>query len=70
MRDSILDEPALEPPSGVTPNFVDPPSLQNLYLTAAIPLLVVTSLAITARIYTKSVIIRKWMPEDCPFLPV
>lgn len=59
----ILDEPALAPPPGVTPNFATPENLS--YPEMAILQLVVTTLVVGLRLYTKGVILRKVMSEDC-----
>jgi hypothetical protein len=47
----ILEQPALKPPQGVVPKFVDPPNLRNDPLTITL--------------YTKLRIVRKPVLEDC-----
>lgn len=59
----ILDTPALAPPPGITPNFATPENLS--YPEMAILQLVVTTLVVGLRLYTKGVILRKVMSEDC-----
>jgi hypothetical protein len=59
----ILEQPALKPPQGVVPNFVDPPNLRNDPLT--ITLLLISTIVVWIRLYTKLRIVRKPVLEDC-----
>ena len=66
VKDAILDGPALAPPPGVKPNFVNPdnlahPGLEVLQLTIA-------TLVVLMRIYTKLGVLRKMQAEDCEYL--
>ena len=62
-RTIALESPALDPPAGITPNFVDPENLANNPL--AITLLTVSTLVVWARLYTKIVIVKRLVVEDC-----
>ncbi|KAF2871201.1 hypothetical protein BDV95DRAFT_56740 [Massariosphaeria phaeospora] len=57
-------EPAMQPPPGVESNFVDPPSiLTSSY--AVVPLcIVIATIFVGIRIYTKAIILRKVVTED------
>ena len=61
--EAFLDLPALPPPEGVTPNFVDPPNLCNQGLNIVQCVLVTT--AVLMRLYTKRFILKKMLAEDC-----
>ena len=61
----LLDGPALAPPLGVEPNFVDPPNLKTLGLVVIILCLILPTLAVWMRMYTKLRIIRQVVAEDC-----
>ena len=65
MEYEILSQPALKPPPGVRPNFVDPPNLKTPFTAIIISLLVLNSIAVGSRIYTKAVVVRKLALEDC-----
>ena len=62
-REQILNSPALEPPEGVQRNMIDPPSLQS-YGLAVFQLLLAT-LVVVMRLYTKVSIVKKVLSEDC-----
>ena len=71
MKQDIFDQqPALKPPPGVTPNFVDPPNLAGpsiVLITCAFFLII---LAVSSRIYTKAVVVQKMVLEDCALAPM
>ncbi|KAL9049450.1 MAG: hypothetical protein Q9162_007217 [Coniocarpon cinnabarinum] len=56
--------PGLTPPSGVTPNFVDPPSHGDVFIIYASIMLALVLILFSVRIYTKAYIIRKWTWDD------
>ena len=60
-----LDGPALAPPPGVTPNFVNPPSFFTFSVVVVTLCLLFSTLAICMRMYTKLYIIRRVVLEDC-----
>ncbi|KAF2714305.1 hypothetical protein K504DRAFT_420031 [Pleomassaria siparia CBS 279.74] len=62
----ILESPALMPPPGVTPDFVNPPNLRNDPLT--ISLLVISTIVVWSRLYTKARIVKKLVLEDYALL--
>lgn len=49
---ALLEGPALAPPPGVLPNFTDPPNLRRTGVVALLVTLVLSTLAVTMRIYT------------------
>jgi hypothetical protein len=59
----IMDLPAMAPPEGVVPNFENPDSLRQPEL--AVVQLIVATLAVAIRIFTKYFIVRKMLVEDC-----
>lgn len=57
--------PALAPPPGVTPNFIDPPSREDLgkgFVYAFLPIMVCF---VTLRMYTRARISRTFGLDDC-----
>uniref|UniRef100_A0A8H7NLW4 Rhodopsin domain-containing protein n=1 Tax=Bionectria ochroleuca TaxID=29856 RepID=A0A8H7NLW4_BIOOC len=58
------DTPAADPPPGVTPNFVNPPSLHSVNLGVSIACLVLMIVVVGVRTYTKAVILRDMRHED------
>ena len=65
---SLLDLsriPALAPPPGVTPNFINPPSRAPETYPIGYTLFALTSVGVVARIYTKAVVMKKINLEDC-----
>lgn len=66
VKDAILDGPALAPPPGVKPNFVNPDNLAHPEL--AVLQLTIATLVVLMRIYTKLGVLRKMQAEDCEYL--
>lgn len=62
---AILNGPALAPPKGVTPQFVNPPNLNTLGFTVIGIFLALAVLAFAVRMYTKGRILRNVASEDC-----
>ena len=58
---------AIPPPPGITPNFINPPSLQHVVLIANIILSVVSALFVALRLYTTGFIIRTVGVDDCRY---
>ena len=66
--DVLAHTPALEPPKGVTSNFVDPYSLQPLMIGIVVLCLVLTAIAIGMRVYTRVRTVKtRW--EECKGTP-
>lgn len=63
--DAMLDTPALAPPSGVKANFDNPDNLSHPEL--AVLQLVVATVVVGLRIYTKLGVVRKMLAEDCEY---
>ena len=59
----FLDSPALAPPPGVTPNFENPESLRQPEL--AVVQLILVTLVVCMRLFTKKVVVKKMLAEDC-----
>lgn len=57
--------PALEPPPGVIPNLVNPPSLANTVIVVSVVFLTLMLFFVSIRIYTKGVLLRSLGWEDC-----
>lgn len=62
-REEFLDSPALAPPDGVVPNFKNPPNLVSN--GRVIVQLVLVTLVVWMRLYTKLRVIRNRLMEDC-----
>jgi hypothetical protein len=60
-----LDMPALAPPPGVVPNFVDPPTNRTAIFGVFVTCLVIMTLAVAIRMYTKIFMLKKLAVEDC-----
>ena len=56
---------ALPPPSGVTPNFINPHSIQTSLLASMVLCLTLTTLTTAIRLYTKLTIIKTHGWADC-----
>lgn len=56
---------ALEPPPGVTPDFVHPSSLEAYVLGTQIIFFVLVPLCVLSRLYTSVFIIRRVGVEEC-----
>lgn len=65
MRQAVLDAPAMVPPSGVIPNFIDPPNLQHRVIVTLALCLALSTLTVTLRICTKFFIVRQITIDDC-----
>lgn len=63
--DAILDGPAIAPPPGVKPNFEHPDNLSHPEL--AVLQLVVATVVVGMRVYTKLGVVRKMLAEDCVY---
>ena len=61
----LLNGPALEPTLGVTPDFENPPNYRPVGLACRIITLLLATIAICMRMYTKSFIVRKLNSADC-----
>lgn len=62
----LLNGPAGTPPAGVTPNFDNPPNLNNTFLVGTLVLcLSFATVAVLIRLYTKLFLIRSVAYEDC-----
>ena len=64
----LLNGPALAPPPGVIPNFIDPPNLDRTGTVVQLITLIVSTLAIIMRIYTKARILHQIAGADCAAL--
>ena len=64
---ALLNGPAAEPPPGIVPNLVDPPS--DLYAGTVISILtlVLCTLALVLRMLTKAFLMRQIHGADCKF---
>lgn len=56
---------ALPPPPGITPNFIDPYSIEEGLKAVLILLVVLTTLSTAIRLHTKFLIIKTHGWEDC-----
>ena len=64
-----LDGPAMAPPPGVKPNFVNPPNLEKEFYADLILCLTISVLVVCMRMWTKARLVRKVQIEDCKKLP-
>ncbi|KAI1464126.1 uncharacterized protein F4812DRAFT_443469 [Daldinia caldariorum] len=63
-QEAILNGPALTPPPGVFPNFVDPPNKTAMAFAAVTICLVVSTLAVIIRLYSRFICTRTPKFED------
>lgn len=63
MIDAILDGPAMAPPPGVKSNFENPDNLSHPEL--AWLQLIIATVVVLMRVYTKLGVVRKMLAEDC-----
>ena len=61
----LLEGPAGPPPLGISPNFVDPPNNDATIVAISTMFLVLCTVVGLIRLYTKSLIIRRFDIEDC-----
>lgn len=64
---ALLNGPAVEPPAGVTPNFVDPPNREATIFPIMALCLTIATLAVLVRLYSKLFLLRSVAYEDCEF---
>ena len=62
---ALLDGPAMVPPSGVEPNFVNPENKTRYFVLTVVLTMTVSTFAFLMRGYTKTCLIRKVGWEDC-----
>ena len=65
-----LDSPAMAPPPGVLPNFVNPQNLRAVIIAIVALCGSISTLVFWMRMYTKLFIFRKTGWEDCNFCPL
>ena len=61
----LMTIPAGQPPSGVQPNFTDPPTQVPVILGVGIAFFILAILCFSIRIYTKLAIAKNWKWDDC-----
>ena len=61
----LLNGPALPPPPGVTPNFVNPANLDKLTIAIFTLCMILATLTVILRMWTKICIIRQTSIDDC-----
>ena len=59
--------PALTPPPGVEPNFIDPPTLMSDVTIGSIFVLTILTALTATRTFTKLCLMRDFHLEDCEF---
>lgn len=65
LREEIVG--TVPPPPGVTPNFIDPPSLQHIILITNITLSFFSTFFVALRLYTTGLIIHSVGVDDCKY---
>ena len=60
-----LDGPAMAPPLGLKPNFVNPPNLEKEFYIDLILCLTISVLVVCMRLWTKARLMGKVQIEDC-----
>ena len=63
----LMEGPAAKPPPGVIPNFDDPPNSNHKITILCILAAVIGTPFVIMRLYTRLVLTRKIMFEDCTF---
>lgn len=64
---TLLSVPAMAPPPGMTPNFIDPPNLQHVVILILTVCTSLATLTVMLRIFTKIFIIHQTTFDDCTF---
>jgi len=64
-REVLLELPALPPPQGVKPNFINPSSLRDECNAIITLLLIVSTVSVMIRLYAKRYIAKGLAFEDC-----
>ena len=59
--------PGLQPPPGVTPNFVNPENYQNTLIAALTIFLPIATIITAAKLYTGAFIVKSIAWEDCKY---
>jgi len=57
--------PGAQPPPGVVPNFIHPPTRVPVMLGVTIPFLILALFCFSIRIYTRIVLTKNWRWDDC-----
>lgn len=65
LTELILEMPAMVPPPGQVSNLMNPNSNRGTSIAILLPFIILSSLFVIARMYTKLFIIRKMHKEDC-----
>ncbi|KAI1145492.1 hypothetical protein F4825DRAFT_457442 [Nemania diffusa] len=68
MNGKLSDIPALEPPEGMTSNFINPPSIHYIHNAVAISALTVSAIAVAARTFARVKFLKKFNLDDCALL--
>ncbi|KAI2473712.1 hypothetical protein F4781DRAFT_438336 [Annulohypoxylon bovei var. microspora] len=63
-REAYLDGPALEPPSGVQPNFINPPNHDGVMIGVVTMCLILATIVVFIRTYSKLFVEKKFRLED------
>ena len=64
----LSEIPSLQPPPGVTPNFVNPPTIAPAVIAVNAVLLALMLVAVSIRIYCKGLLLRSLGWDDCQWL--
>lgn len=67
---AALNGPALSPPPGVRPRFDHPSDLRNISAAIRITCLVLATITLSMRMYTRALIIRRFSWVDCWYLSI
>ena len=63
--EELLNGPGLAPPNGIIPNFKDPSSQKQVVIAANVICLVIASIGLFIRVYTKVFLVKRYGWEDC-----
>lgn len=61
----LSEIPALQPPPGITPNFINPPTIAPALIAVNGVFLALMLLAVSIRIYSKGLLLRSLGWDDC-----
>ena len=61
----LLNASAVPPPPGIVPNYVDPPSIGYAVLVVATISMILATIMLALRVFTKLYLIKAWNLEDC-----
>ena len=67
-KEKFLNGPALQPPPGVVPHFVNPPNRNGLCYSVLILSICVSTIVVFLRMWARIFCVKKFRIEDCKYI--